>query len=446
MAPTNATSISHFDALPDGFSNGASDPPPSTMAVQILDKIPTAYKPSDVPQDDSDDLTRLTKEVAAFEKDVLTPHDNAAKLEHKHKLIYVFARAVLEKLSSDDPFSNIPQLVSQASDILNHFAEAIKETPSVLDYVLPPGTTLEARGPEPLWVWLFPRVLTLLSRTKCESLAEKIKDFFYISFQAVSRSPKLWNLSSFFFEYLKECVSSKLGPFPGLSFSFTNSLDILVYLDNPNLISHGALLQITLPSNEAEFPFYIQESNDGSSGPFPRCNYVIRGATEAFSHASNLLSMLVDISMVSAASYDATPAFQDYLAWLLDSFCFTHELCKRWQTNSILYEACLESDLTSFCAVHALSTSLRTSLSPPLTQKLYSLLSVLCVDALENSARLSETPIRFVICSSILNLAAICKENSQLRRTVSLKLVPVVQAALANTQRDMHLDKDFEVS
>ncbi len=181
------------------------------MAVQILDKIPAAHKPSNVQQDDADDLTRLTKEVAAFEKDVLTIHDDAAKLEHKHKLIYVFARAVLEKLSSDDPFSNIPQLVSQASDILNHFAEAIKETPGVLDYVLPSGTTLEARGPEPLWVWLFPRVLTLLSRTKCESLTEKIKDFFYISFQAVARSPKLWNFISFFFGYLKECVSSKSG-------------------------------------------------------------------------------------------------------------------------------------------------------------------------------------------------------------------------------------------
>jgi serine/threonine-protein kinase ATR len=148
-------------------------------------------------------------EVSDLENNVNKTDDVAVKLEHSHKLIYVFARAVLERLTKDDPFMNVQQLVSQASDALDVFMGAIKDIAGVLDYVLPVGVMLQGRGEEPLWLWLFPRVLTLLGRRQCEALTEKIKDFFYVSFQAVARSPKLWNLTSLFFNYLRDCVSSK---------------------------------------------------------------------------------------------------------------------------------------------------------------------------------------------------------------------------------------------
>jgi len=178
------------------------------MAVQILNKLPTTANEASQ-REEPNDLTRLAKEVHEFESDPSVAYNHSAQLEHKHKLIYVLARAVLESLTKDDPFQNVPQLIINASETLGVFVEAIKETPDVLDYVLPVETTLETRGREPLWVWLFPRILTILGRRKYESLTEKIKDFFYASFQAVARSPKLWNMSSFFFTYLKECVISK---------------------------------------------------------------------------------------------------------------------------------------------------------------------------------------------------------------------------------------------
>jgi serine/threonine-protein kinase ATR len=143
-----------------------------------------------------------------LEHDANETDDIDLKLSHKHKLIYVFARAVLERLSTDDPFMNQAHLVGQASDALEIFIVAVRELPGVLDYVLPAGVTLQNRGQEPLWTWLFPRVLTLLGRRHCENLTEKIKDFFYVSFQAAGRSPKHWNLTSFIFTYLKECVTS----------------------------------------------------------------------------------------------------------------------------------------------------------------------------------------------------------------------------------------------
>jgi serine/threonine-protein kinase ATR len=195
---------------PDGEVNGvagAFEAPPSTMAAQLINNLSTTNQPSRPVE--QDDLQRLMTEVSDLENNSNKTDDVAIKLEHNHKLIYVFARAVLERLTKDDPFMNVQQLVSQASDALDVFMGAIREIPGVLNYVLPAGVMLQGRGEEPLWLWLFPRVLTLLGRWQCEALTEKIKDFFYVSFQAVARSPKLWNLSSLFFNYLRDCASSK---------------------------------------------------------------------------------------------------------------------------------------------------------------------------------------------------------------------------------------------
>jgi serine/threonine-protein kinase ATR len=193
----------------NGLTNGVSgfhDAPPSTLVVQLVNNLSAASKPSR--QIEQDDLQRLMQEVSSLENGAEEPTSIDAKLEHHHKLIYVFARAILERLTKEDPFTNIQQLLLQASEALDIFIVTIKETPGVLVYVTKSGSHFQTRGQEPLWIWLFPRVLTLLGRRECDTLMEKLKEFFQVSFEAVARSPKLWNLTSSFFCYLRECVSS----------------------------------------------------------------------------------------------------------------------------------------------------------------------------------------------------------------------------------------------
>jgi serine/threonine-protein kinase ATR len=208
MAPVSRNGI-RSNVNPNGVSemSGACDAPPSTMAAQLINNLSTTRKP--VRPIEQDDLAKLMSEVSEAENNHVEPEDALANIEHKHKLIYVFSRAVLEKLSKDDPFMNVEQLVSQASGALDVFIATIRETPGVLAYTIPTGSILQGRGREPLWIWLFPRLLSLLGRQNCEALNEKIKDLFYESFQAVSRSPKLWSMNSAFFTYLKDCTSSK---------------------------------------------------------------------------------------------------------------------------------------------------------------------------------------------------------------------------------------------
>jgi serine/threonine-protein kinase ATR len=199
---------------PNGYTSGHSrnlfDAPPSTMAAQLINNLATSSKPSREPE--QDELKRLMSEVSELENSPELLTDIKVKLAHKHKLIYVFARAVLERLCNDDPFINITQLVPQASEALDIFISAIREAPNVLEYLLPSCKAIQSRGQEPLWIWLFPRVLTLLGRQGCDALTGKIQEFFGVCFQVVSRSPKLWNLNFEFFTYLKGCIKGIFPP------------------------------------------------------------------------------------------------------------------------------------------------------------------------------------------------------------------------------------------
>jgi serine/threonine-protein kinase ATR len=209
MAPASRGQSLADRPLSQASGNGF-DLPPSTMAAQLINNLSNPSK--SLRQADQEDLKKLMDEVSNQEASTADFSNAEAKLEHKHKLIYVFARAVLERLAGDDPFLDAQKILPQASDALDIFMSTIKEIPDVLAYCVGPESTLLSRGQEPLWFWLFPRILALLGRQQCDSLAEKIKDFFYVSFQVVARSPKLWTLSSFFFSYFKECTTSKSHP------------------------------------------------------------------------------------------------------------------------------------------------------------------------------------------------------------------------------------------
>lgn len=195
----------HSQAVGNSPESGF-DLPSSTMAAQLINNLSTASKASR--EVEQEDLKKLMDDISNQEASVIEFLNEKARLEYKHKFIYVFARAVLERLAGDDPFLDVQKIIPQASDALDIFMSTIKEIPNVLNYCVGSKSTLPSRGQEPLWFWLFPRVLALLGRRQCDALTEKIKDFFYVCFQVVARSPKLWSLSSFFFCYFRECATS----------------------------------------------------------------------------------------------------------------------------------------------------------------------------------------------------------------------------------------------
>ncbi len=179
---------------------GAFEMPPSTMAAALISNISTSKAPHLIPQDD---LQKVMAEVSRRENG-MEKLSEEQKLDHKHKLIYVFARAVLEKLAKDDPIEKMKLLSLEALDILT---STIVEIPAVLLFTEDSESMLQYRGREPLWLWLFPRLLTLLGRRSCSTLTCRIREFFFTVFDVLTTSPKLWHMISSVFLYFKSCTA-----------------------------------------------------------------------------------------------------------------------------------------------------------------------------------------------------------------------------------------------
>ncbi len=193
-------------SLDNGQMNGiprVQDAPPSTLAAHLASNLSHSRRPSK--HGEQEDFQRLLLEVSRHEQDPNRDTSIEAVIEHHHKLIYVVVKAVLEVLTRDDSVLN-EQLLQQASDGLDILIVTIKETPEVLDHIADSDSQLQTGRNAPLWMWLFPRVLALVGRQRCDVLHEKITDFFWVSFSTVSKSLKLWTLNTSFFSYLRRCA------------------------------------------------------------------------------------------------------------------------------------------------------------------------------------------------------------------------------------------------
>ena len=205
------------------------------------------------------------------------------------------------------------------------------------------------------------------------------------------------------------------------------------------------MIDLCLPMDKVEQTMFSHDSVETSSTVIRNCTYVVKTAQEGICHAANILSMLVDISVAAAASYDPTPAYQDYTVWMMDSLLATHEQSKKLQTETSLSEACRKSDMICFSSIHALLFASRTSLRTTVLRKGYAVLSILCAGLIENVEDLTQQPILLKVCNSLLKLAAICKEHDSVLRAVSLQLVPAIQNNLNDNSKMLSLGGDFQV-
>ncbi|RKF54549.1 Protein kinase rad3 [Golovinomyces cichoracearum] len=377
------------------------DVPPSSTAVQLISKVTIAQKSS--PQVQSDELQRLTTEVSDFENSAFKTDDPELRICHVHKLIYVLSRAVLERIGKNDLSIKIDELVCQAGESLDLFNLNIEASPTVLTYTLAAGECFQSRGTEPLWAWLFPRVLCLLGHPKCSFLAKKIQEFFKVSFQSVNRSLRLWNLGPLFFEYLKQCVSNSLA------------------LIGENKFSH---IKIVLPSKEVEYTSSPENKNGGLSNS--RHTYIIKGSHHCHNHVGYLLLILASLSDDASRPFATAPIFQDYLVWFLDSVAEAQKQLNLWQTISSFFEASADLHYLLLCSIQTLLSNLRGSIFPVILRKGYSILSFHCAEILRKNFELSETVLTSFF-QALLDLEPVCRQYDTVCKITTIHLIPALK-------------------
>jgi serine/threonine-protein kinase ATR len=208
MAPISRSVAmgSYQNAQMDGLAS-FQDAPPSTLAANFANNLSTSRRPSK--HNDQDDFQQLLLDVSKYEEN---PHGVVSieeRSEHCQELIYVVVLGVLEPLTKRNASVNEQDQLQKASEGLDVLIATIKEFPIVLDQVPGQRVQILSGSDAPLWMWLFPQILALVGSKRCETLKDKITDFFKVSFTEVSKILRLWALNSAFFSYLKHCANSK---------------------------------------------------------------------------------------------------------------------------------------------------------------------------------------------------------------------------------------------
>lgn len=190
----------------DALAAGNNGPPPSTLAAQLVESISVSARSTR-----PDETSELSKLLGVIEKVKNQPgllQTQQDRVDHNHMLIYVYTRVSLEGIKWDDPFADRQELCSDALGAINFLKFAIRETPEVLLTSSNDGSLL-FRGQEPLWVWLFPKILKTLGSNLSSDLVEAVSDFFGELLLASCQTSALWPLIPQFLSYLQLNVQGK---------------------------------------------------------------------------------------------------------------------------------------------------------------------------------------------------------------------------------------------
>lgn len=421
------------------ISNGASgaqessEPPPSTLAANLVNNL--SARRNSVTAEVPEDFQRLLLEVAETGEAEYGEENLDVKLQHHHKLIYVVAKAVLEPLTQDNPFANTGHQIQQASEAIDILIATIKETPEVLLHVSSAQDCFRVGSPIPLWIWLIPKLLTLLGREGCDALKDKIQEFIHVSITSASRSVRLWGLNVSIFSYLRHCVDGMSCH----SFCFFASLVIadtlvgildLLQESKAASYSQSSPLYVTLPPVKIDEHIALSWISDLHTN---ECTYVLNGWPSIKKHTLLLLSLLLEACTVVGSSHDSTPAFGVYLIWILESILLLNRAGKFWALGQANLEYIPDTVILIRTLLSFLSCQ-RNLLNATARCKSYRVLAVLCIEILEHPGAVSDLLVQSLFSDALEELMLFTENDDFVYKAVHLRILPSLAefANLAN--------------
>ncbi|KAI8306419.1 Protein kinase rad3 [Colletotrichum sp. SAR11_59] len=287
----------------------ANAPPPSTLAAQLVENLPASTKSTR-----SDENTELRSLSAVIERVKNNPgllRTPDERTEHNHMLIYVYSRVVLDGIKLDDPFADKKVIRSEALKAINFLKVTIEETPIVMNYTTD-GKQFVFRGEEPLWVWVFPKVLKLLGHARCLELTAPIEEFFRFIILVVSGVGSMGALLSSMLLYLRET---------------SNALLSRLQETAPIAPAQDATIDMSLP------PAGTLELLLGKPGILfvQQTTYAVPHASQAVRQAAALISTLAHPSIARYSSPLSRAPFVELRLWLLDSLLSLRAVQNTWQ-------------------------------------------------------------------------------------------------------------------
>lgn len=154
--------------VPNGNSTNG-DLPPSTRAAQLAEHL--TNNQTQAQDSDSESFQQLLREVLAGNFDQSTEDD--LEIEVNGRLIFVIVRAGIEAAISPSPFISSSSLRKHVVDSLRAIELTVQRSPGVL-YTAAPSPPENDEPGVPLYQWLLPKVLALLSKNEFLELFDQI--------------------------------------------------------------------------------------------------------------------------------------------------------------------------------------------------------------------------------------------------------------------------------
>ncbi|OTB07470.1 hypothetical protein M426DRAFT_8837 [Hypoxylon sp. CI-4A] len=409
----------------ENFANGAlndnNGPPPSTLAAQLVENISASMRSSR--PDETAELKRFFSIIEDVKNQPDLPKTPQERMEYNHMLIYVFARVVLDGLKWDDPFADRNRLRTDASRAINLLKITIRETPEVL-LIRSEASAFLFRGDEPLWLWIFPRVLKMLGHSQCANLKADIDTFFREVFLVTLRTSVLWPLMPQIIAYVKSSFNAITNHFHDLK------------IPSPK---RDVAVQLQLPPDS----FLVSTASSDFNFLQKQCTYSLTSASQTLQHASGLLSILSVPLKYHYTEFDIISVFQEHIPWLFDAYLTLHETQTQWE---YLFPSVLPLFLQSTLQFLQVLESV-SSIDSCVQEKVMTLLVLLCIE-MSNQAlgrfiadgQMQENPDCQLLCRSLVKLAKACRYFRSISQLVAGQLIPALEkpvtgneVAIANT-------------
>lgn len=184
----------------NGHNQGQTSgiPPPSTIAAQIVHNAANVHA-----QHDPAGKVTFGELVKEFLQHPNTDEPDAQLVA----LVCVIAQAGLEGLFRDDPFDK-DQPRQQGVDSIATLKLIIEQKPHLL---LSLKDSEGEEGPSPpLLLWLFPKLLGLLTHASLQTVHEHVQGLLSLCLTILAHTSTLWRRCTLVLKLYKSCVQRKL--------------------------------------------------------------------------------------------------------------------------------------------------------------------------------------------------------------------------------------------
>jgi serine/threonine-protein kinase ATR len=386
-------------------------PPPSTIAAQIVQNASNLHSRHD---------TAAKVSFGELVKEFLQHPSTDEPDPQLVALICVIAEAGLEGLFKDDPFAQDQQR-QQGIDSVSALDLIIRKKPHLL---LSAKDASEDGNPQPpLFLWLFPKLLGLMSHATLQPLHHHAQDLLTSCLEVLSRNPSLWRSGASVAAVYRSSVQRKCSHRLNPHYTAKRTTVIIVELETVSDLNLPLIrsFRVELPSSGSIGEFWPQSQHFVA---LPHeLQKTVSAQTGAIYIAYNLLLSLVKSAHGSRAQCTETAAFEHQQPWVLDTCHVLWRHFKRWTNGS---DKCSFHDevVSSYIQVlEAITVSMRISENQPsgsakAAQSLVHGLS----DILENSSLSTVSQVQ--LASLLIHLRAVLGDFSQTTSADARQRVP----------------------